>query len=304
MSTAPIAVFVYRRAEHARRVLDALAANAQAAQSDLFVFSDAARTPEVEADVQAVRAMLREVHGFRSLEVIERERNLGLARSIIGGVTELTQRFGRVIVLEDDLLPGPHFLEYMNAGLARYADEPRVASIHGYCYPVHEPLPPTFFLKGADCWGWATWQRAWALFDADGERLLAQIRQRGLQREFDFDGSYPYTQMLEDAVAGRNDSWAVRWYASAFLRDMLTLYPGSSQVQNIGADGSGSHVGATAVFSHSAWGERLEVAGIPVEQSQQAHDAFARFLAGTRAPLASRIIGRLQRLLGAAQAGR
>ena len=130
-------------------------------------------------------------------------------------------RCDKVIVLEDDLVTSPHFLQYMNDGLGIYERDDRVISIHGYSYPVHGKLPETFFLRGADCLGWATWKRGWDLFEDDGQRLLNELERRNLTRSFDFDGSYPYTQMLRDQIAGSNSSWAVRWYASAFLRDKL-----------------------------------------------------------------------------------
>ena len=183
----------------------------------------------------------------------------------------------------------------MNEGLKLYAHDHRVVSIHGYSYPVIDPLPETFFLRGADCWGWATWRRGWAVFEPDGPTLLGEIRQRGLDRDFDFDGSYAYTRMLEEQIAGQNDSWAVRWYASAFLRLMLTLYPGSSQVQNIGADGSGSHVGQTRAFAHEEWGAPVRVGGIPVEESIAGRAAFVRYFRSLRPSLPRRILNRMAR---------
>lgn len=291
--TAPVALFAYNRPDHVRRVLEALRTNPEASTSDLFIFSDAPKNPPAKVAVDAVRRIGHETRGFRSVSVIERASNFGVSRSIIGGVTDLTQRYGSVIVLEDDLLPARGFLQYMNDGLVAYRDDPRVISLHAYAYPVKETLPETFFLRGADCWGWATWARGWELFEADGTKLLDQLRARGLTHEFDLDGSYPYTRMLEEQIAGRNDSWAVRWYASAFLRGLLTLYPGHSQVQNIGADGSGSHVGSTGVFSHERWGAAVRVGGIPVEESALARRAFAGFLRSTHAPLPKRLLARL-----------
>jgi hypothetical protein len=298
-NTAPVALFVYNRPDHLSRVAAALAANAGAAETLLYVFIDAARTDAAAPQVAEVRARARQLRGFASVQVVEQPTNLGVARSIMQGVTRLTAEHGRAIVLEDDLLPAPHFLGYMNAGLRMYAPDERVISIHAYCYPVRERLPDTFFLRGADCWGWATWKRGWDLFEPDGRKLLDALARRGLTREFDFGGSYGYTQMLRDCIEGRNDSWAIRWYASAFLQDRLTLYPGSSQVQNIGADGSGMHVGNTRSFEHARWGSRLEPADIPVAESPEARRLFADYLAGLRPSIASRVMRRVRRLVAA-----
>ena len=240
MSTAPIALFAYNRPDHVRRTVEALQRNAGAVTSDLHVFSDAPRNPAAAEGVALVRDYIRRIDGFGTVEIVERERNLGLARSIVDGVTRLCHARGKVIVVEDDLITSPSFLGFMNDALAFYEGDSRVISIHGYCYPIAD-LPETFFLRGADCWGWATWKRGWDLFEPDGRKLLIELRRRSLTDDFDFDGSYPYTRMLEDQTHGKNESWAIRWYASAFLLNKLTLYPGSSLVQNIGADGSGIH---------------------------------------------------------------
>jgi hypothetical protein len=295
---APIALFAYNRPDHLARVSDALANSPEAAASPLFVFCDAPKNEGAAKAVAEVRGLAHRIKGFASIEVVEQSSNQGVARSIIQGATQLTAGFGRVIVLEDDLLPSPHFLRYVNAALDAYADEERVISIHAYSYPVARSLPETFFLRGADCWGWATWSRGWALFEPDGAKLLDQLEQRNLTRTFDFDGAYSYTQMLRDCIAGRNDSWAIRWYASAFLRDKLTLYPGSAQVRNIGADGSGTHVSRTDLFDNADWGRDLRVGGIPVAASEPARQAFAAYLRRLQRPsMASRVLRGLRRLV-------
>jgi hypothetical protein len=248
MSPAPIALFAYNRPAHLGRTLEALRKNDLASHTDLHIFSDGPKADKDAPLVDAVRASLRDVSGFKSVTVVQRAANVGLANSIIQGVTEVCNRSGRVIVLEDDMVTSPWFLRYMNDGLETYESDQEVISIHGYIYPVPTALPETFFLRGADCWGWATWMRGWKLFNADGATLLAQLEQRALTDAFDFDGAYGYTEMLRGQIAGRNNSWAIRWHASAFLSDKLTLYPGRSLVQNIGLDASGTHCGSSEEF--------------------------------------------------------
>lgn len=300
--SAPVALFVYRRATHTRQTLEALAANHGAVDTDILIFADASRNGPEDCEVAAVRQLARAVTGFRSVRVIERETNLGLAKSIISGVTDVLRHHDRVIVVEDDLVTSPYFLSYMNEALERYEDDERVASIHGYVYPVQTPLPETFFLRGADCWGWATWRRGWALFDADGTRLLAELRRRDLLRDFDFDGAFDYTGMLEQQIAGRNDSWAVRWYASAYLKGRLTLYPGRSLVRNIGNDASGRHSAATDRFDVNVSATKIRVDPIPVEDSRTARQAFTEFCRsiGRRRSGRDVILGYLRALTGKA----
>ena len=159
--TAPIALFVYARPDHALRTVEALLKNPEASGSDLIVFSDAARTADKEEAVHHVREYVANIQGFRSLTVHHRPQNYGLAKSIIDGVSQVLETYDRVIVLEDDMETSPHFLRYMNAALYNYADDERVISVHGYVYPTNQTLPEAFFLRGADCWGWATWRRGW-----------------------------------------------------------------------------------------------------------------------------------------------
>jgi len=109
-----------------------------------------------------------------------------------------------------------------------------VGSIHGYWYPVDRQVPETFFLRGASCWGWATWSRAWQLFEGDGRQLLAELERQGLTHRFDLDGAMAYTRMLKDQIAGKNNSWAIRWHAAMFLAGRLQLSPGTSLVRNTG----------------------------------------------------------------------
>lgn len=296
MTSAPVALFVYNRPWHTRRTVEALLANAEASETPLYVFSDAPRGVPARKAVAEVRSFLREIAGFKSVSIIERETNFGLARSIIDGVTHVCEKYGRVIVLEDDLVTSPYFLKYMNEGLEKYQDEQRVISIHGYVYPVEQALPETFFLRAAHSWGWATWKRGWELFDSDGQRLLNELKRRKLTSQFDFDGSYPYAKMLQNQIVGKNHSWAVRWYASAFLRDKLTLYPGRSLVHNIGLDGSGVHCSATSTFSSKIADHPVSTEAITIEENFDARRAIAEFFKRTRLTLPVRIIRKALRL--------
>jgi len=249
MNLAPIALFVYKRPVHTQRVIEALLTNPEAKSSDLIIFADGPKNSKDHAGTKAVRQIVSEITGFRSIEFHFSEMNHGLSNSLINGITDVLERHERIIVLEDDILVSRNFLKFMNEALVQYEPEPRVASIHGYVYPLESELPDTFFLRGADCWGWATWRRAWSEFNPDGRALYQELLESGQLKDFDFDGFAQYTQMLLNQIQGRNDSWAVRWYASAFLKDMLTLYPKQSLVTNIGLDGTGTHSGKSKILN-------------------------------------------------------
>jgi GT2 family glycosyltransferase len=245
---AAIAVFVYRRAEHARRMLRSLLANPLALKSPIRIYCDGPRGDQDAGEVARARAVVRELAPAHA-RVVERERNLGLARSVIAGVTEVVAEHGAAIVIEDDLELSPFALEYFNAGLERYRGEERVMHLSAYMYPVGVALPEAFFYREATCYGWATWARAWRHFEPDGRKILQAVGERGARREFDVEGAIDFFGMLEAQIAGRVDSWAIRWYGSLWMRGGLALHPGRSLVRNTGFDGSGEHSGSSESYA-------------------------------------------------------
>src|ERR1700749_4764367 len=238
---APIALFVYNPPEHTRRTLSYLQKNVLADESRLFIFSDGPKTDADKSKVDEVRQLAKEVTGFKSVKVITRKENLGLANSIISGVTKLVNEYDKVIVFEDDLLSSPYTLQYFNEALTRYANEEQVMHIGAYMYNLaNKKLPQTFFFRAATSWGWATWARAWKDFEPDVDVLVNQFDKKKTE-QFSIEGTMNFWKQLEDFKAGKNDSWAIRWYASIFLKGGLTLNPSASLIQNIGNDGSGTH---------------------------------------------------------------
>lgn len=280
MALAPIALFAYNRPKHLQQVLTALANNKEAEESLLYIYCDGAKvgaSTETLEKIKEVRQIANSENRFHKVIVTEQAKNKGLASSIMDGVTEVINKHDTAIVLEDDIVTSPFFLRYMNDGLNYYRDDVRVASIHAYTYPVEESLPETFFIRGADCWGWATWQRSWQHFNRDGAWLLSQLWNQKLGYIFDYNGGFSYTLMLEEQIRGINDSWAVRWHASTFLQNKLTLYPGLSLVQNIGNDSSGVHCGMNGSFDVFLSKTPVIVGGISVEDSKVGRNAFINY---------------------------
>ena len=279
---APILLFVYNRLGHTRRCVESLLANEWAPESDLYIYADAARDESSIDDVRQVREYIRSVTGFNSVNIVERDENWGLARNVIDGVTHVVNKHGRVIVLEDDLVLAPHFLRFMNDALDVYQDEPRVGHIQACDFTKDPALPDTFLIKFTGSWGWATWQRAWQYFNPDGKALLKQLQERRLERRFDFNGKYPFTRMLRRQIEGKNNSWAIRWNASLFLADVLSLNVGKSLVSNEGFDGSGTNCGGGNLYSSDLWMEPLPVHRIePIVENEDARAAFERYYART-----------------------
>lgn len=243
MQHAPIALFVYNRPLHTRATIEALQKNTLSRDSELFIYSDAAKDETSQQDVKAVRDYLRTVDCFKTITIIERDENWGLARSIIDGVTTIVNTYGNIIVMEDDLITSHSFLQFMNDALTFYKEEKRVWHISGWNYPIAtDGLNDVFLWRAMNCWGWATWADRWQYFEKDAERLIETFTPSDIQR-FNLDGCQNFwTQVLQNH-SHQSNTWAVFWYATIFQHQGLCLNPSRTFVQNIGIDGSGNNSG-------------------------------------------------------------
>lgn len=246
---APIILFVYNRPVHTERTVKSLANNYLASDSDLYIYSDAPKGIEAEEGVNQVRNFIKNIKGFKSITIVEREINFGLVKSITEGVTEIVNRFGKVIVVEDDLITHKQFLEFLNAGLERYKNEPDVYEITGYSHINDKNFinngsaveNPSYFLKITSTWGWATWDDKWRKFK-EGLAGIEHLYNNGnLKRQFNYDNSYNYFRMVKNTQKGKVKSWGIVWYWNIFKQQGLTLYPYYSLVDQIGFDGTGQN---------------------------------------------------------------
>ncbi len=281
---APIALFVYKRPDHLVKTIYSLKKNYLSNKSRLIIFSDSYKNDKDYKKVKSVRKIIKEISGFYKIEIVERKNNFGLSRNILEGINDVISAYKKIIVLEEDLVTSPFFLNYINHGLDIYKDNPKVASIHGYCYPIKfqkKIIEDTFFLKGADCWGWGTWKESWNKFVKDPDILINNILKKKLVKKFNFDDSFAYFQMLINNSKKLNDSWAIRWYASAFLNNMYTLYPRISLVKNIGNDGSGYHFNSIDnkkdIFKTDLFTDYKKFNKIKIRQNIYAYNMFKNF---------------------------
>jgi len=287
---APIALFVYNRPDHTRRTIKFLQQNLLADESRLFIFSDAPKDPSQQDNVDEVRDIIRLVDGFKSVELIERKTNLGLADSIIDGVSMLVSEYGKVIVFEDDLISSVYTLQYFNDALVRYQNEEKVMHIGAYMYPLKdENLPETFFYRAATSWGWATWERAWKDFEPDVNKIIARFDGK-MKHEFSIEGTMNFWKQIIEFKRGKNNSWAIRWYASIFLKRGLTLNPSKSLINNIGHDGSGIHSGLNDIYHVII--NPLPVTSYPekIEENREAYVTIKNFLKTRKGSLWQRIL--------------
>lgn len=245
-AAAPIALFVHRRPSHTKQTLQALARNEGARSSPLFVFADGPRSPGEAAAVAETLDVVRSAQGFASVHVTARPVNVGLAQSLISGIDDVLRGHDRVIVIEDDIVTAPYFLQFINRCLDHYAAQPKVMHISGYNLPISaEGLPEVAMTRWAGSWGWATWSRAWKRPDCDASAVMAHFtRRQRAQFDLDCQGA-DFWYQLEANRDGLMRTWAVFWYAHVFLSGGLCAIPRTSLVRNIGHDGSGVHSEAT-----------------------------------------------------------
>ncbi len=287
---APIALFVYNRPQHTIRTIKCLQQNFLAEESRLFIFSDAPRKGD-EVRVEEVREIIKNIEGFKSVEIIERESNYGLANSIIEGVTRLNSEYGKVIVFEDDLMSSPYTLQYFNEALKKYEVESRVMHICAYMYPLKcaAKLPQTFFYRASGSWGLATWQRAWDFFEPDIDKLMAQFDSQKIN-DFSIDRTMNFWKQMNEFKRGKNNSWAIRWYASIFLNKGLTLNVASSLIDNIGHDGSGVHSGKNNMYAVNISDKPVTEFPDVIEEDQEAYVQIKDFLKHRKGNLWQRIV--------------
>lgn len=248
MTYAPVILFVYNRPWHTEQTLRALQQNDLASESELYIYADGPKPHAEEKQLQQirqVREIIRREQWCGTVHIIESETNKGLADSVIAGVTEVVNRHGRVIVLEDDIVTSSGFLRYMNDALELYKDDTQVMHISGYIYPYKTKRKmqkqDTCFLKIYSCWGWATWQRAWMYFEPDVNIHLQHYSTPQEIKQFNVNGHMPnYWQLLANKN-GDIYTWAVKWYASWLWQGGLSLFPFCSLVRNIGVTGQGEH---------------------------------------------------------------
>ncbi len=243
---SPICLFVYKRYETTKLMLESLLACPECKDSELYVFMDEARNDDEAKAVERVRRLFDNLQGFRKVNLFPARMNKGMANSVIDGVTKVLQEHDDIIVLEDDLVVSPDFLQFMNAALKAYKDRSDIWSISGYTPRLQElegnGRNGVFVVPRAQCWGWATWSDRWETVDWGVSDFSRLAQSKELRKEFDKGGNDLF-RTLEMERRERIESWAVRWAYAAAKQSRWTVNPMQSKVQNIGLKSSESHVG-------------------------------------------------------------
>lgn len=243
MNYSPIIIFAFNRVDTLRNTVSSLLNNEEAKESELFVYVDGPRKqkPGEAEKVKTVQEFVKTINGFKNVTYSFSEENKGLGTSIIAGVTEVINRYGRAIVLEDDLVFSSNFLAFMNDGLNRYENEQKVFSICGYTNKVKVPKGydhDAYFCTRSSSWGWGTWADRWNTVDWE---LKDWSRYKKMGRAFNRWGGSDCFRMLRSVKECGATSWAIRFGFFQFLQDKLSLFPIVSKVRNDGFDGAGTN---------------------------------------------------------------
>jgi hypothetical protein len=274
MQLAPIILFVYNRPWHTEQTLSALEKNKFSEDSILYIYADGAKANAIAEQlrkIEEVRTLINQNWKFKEVHTVERTENWGLANNIVDGVTKIVNEYGNIIVLEDDIMTSAGFLKYMNEALTLYESEEKVGGISGFQVKAKHELPETSFLSKTTSWGWATYKSTWRNVSFEAKNLYSTIMNKDLNR-FNFGHEDYYSRMLKERVEGKNNSWAICFYASIFLEKKLFLYPSKSLCRNIGFGEEATHTTGELKKTHdwatSELAESVEVIPAVVKENR------------------------------------
>lgn len=239
----PIVLFAFIRLDTLQKTISALQNNYLANQSDLFIFVDGPKNEEQILLQKPLISFVQSIKGFHSVNIKLSDINKGLDPSIIEGVSEIINRYGRVIVLEDDIVTTPNFLDFMNQALDMYADNDKVMSISGFGLDVYKPKEyesDVYLFGRSTSWGWATWKDRWNSIDweiKDWEEFKSDKR---AIREFKKRGGSDMFSMLKTCMDG-GGMWDIRFCYNMFKQNRFSIIPFSSKVENIGFNDLATH---------------------------------------------------------------
>jgi hypothetical protein len=304
MQTAPVILFAYNRPELLQQTLNCLSVNKLAGECNLYIFCDGPRNNAHDSElkrIENVRKISKSVDWAADLQVIESGINKGLAKSVIDGVSIIIDKYEKAIVVEDDVLLSPYFLQFMNDALNAYVDNEKILSIGSWTYFVGKKTGrENFFLRYPDSIAWATFKRSWELFEKDSSSLLNKLRQKNLMDRFNGGLKQPYFEkMLMDQINGKIDSWAIRWTATSVLYGKLNLYPSISLSKHVGFVENATHEAHSHDYNKmlELSNEPIPVSAIPTEESVRHFELWKKFIQRefiSSSSLKSRIVRRIK----------
>lgn len=304
---APIVLFVYNRPWHTEQTLNALKRNKLANESTLYIYADGAKdnaTPETLGCINEVRTIIRAKQWCKEVTILESEINKGLALSIQSGVTEIVEKHGKVIVMEDDLLTSPAFLTYMNRALDQYQNRNSVFSISAYNLPAEKmPIPPDYnydvyvSLRNGS-WGWGTWKDRWNQIDWNVALYQTMLTNQQLQDAFNRRGDDVF-EMLQMQQSGKLNIWSIQFTMAHFVNHAISIVPTVSYVDNLGLDGSGENCSINQSYRNDKLNTNENIRFLDIlYEDKRIINAFYNANCNKKRPLWQKIINRISRILG------
>lgn len=247
---APIILFVYNRPSHTKEVIKGLLSNPEAKDSMLFVFADGPKQNASKENIERIKATRDYIHtisGFKDIIIDESQSNRGLANATIRGCTMVINKYGKMIVLEDDDVPSPFFLSYINRCLDKYYENDYVWCVSGYTdttlLPPKQDGDDLFYVNRPSSWGFGTWKRCWDKVIWDIPTLKGLFSFQSIISKYNKWAGLDASGIMLGLFEGCNSSWSVRYNFAAFLNRAVTILPNKTLITNTGLDGSGTHCG-------------------------------------------------------------
>ncbi len=294
ITLAPIILFVYNRLDHTKKTVQALLNNQLADKSTIFICSDGAKDDNETHKVNQVRKYIKTINGFKEINIINRDKNWGLADSIIDGVTKIINEFDKVIVLEDDLVSSPFFLKYMNDALDHFKEKKDIYHISGWNYPFNNnQLGDVFLWRLMNCWGWATWSDRWFLYKKNIKETINEFTSNDIKR-FNIDDTENFWNQILANESGNISTWAIFWYATIYKNRGLCVNPSKSFITNIGHDNSGTHCTSSDEYiSELCMNDKIDF-NIDISESAIAIQEVKNFYKNNKKNIFQRIINRFR----------
>tara|TARA_B100000768_G_scaffold172192_1_gene180208 strand:+ start:56 stop:961 length:906 start_codon:yes stop_codon:yes gene_type:complete len=255
LKLAPIVLFVYNRPNHTKRTIEYLRNNNLANLSELFIFSDSAKNTTDKNKVNEVRSIIKNISGFKKVEIVKRKKNYGLSKNIICGINKIFKTYKSAIILEDDIETSKYFLIFMNKALLKYEKNKNIWHISGWNYPIEQKVKKKikdeiFFWKIMNCWGWATWRNRWKYYKKNPNELIKNWNKEKIKK-FNLEGNYNFWMQVQNNYKKISNTWAIFWMTTIFEKNGYCLNPVSSYVFNSGNDNSGENTSDIIDYSSS-----------------------------------------------------
>ena len=274
---APIVLFVYNRPYHTLKTLETLKSADLSSESKLIIFSDGPKNVKDCFRIFKVRKIINKIDWVKKVEIFKSNKNKGLEKSIQSGVNYVLEKYGKAIILEDDILVGKHFLTYMNTALNKYSDADEVYHVAANSADISNiTQAQTYFLHNATCWGWGTWRWTWKkdLITIEASELIEKLNKKKLVDKFDYCGASHFLNILKNNAKKNNSSWAIKWYAILVLNNKLSLHPYKTLTQNIGKDGSGTNMKRGHKQKSKKLNTKITIEDIPVRIESKIYDFY------------------------------